>query len=157
MRLQEFISQEEWQQLEQMVFNATWKALTMYQQQRAAQQAVIHKPAAKPVARLKPSVAKRVKSLPKRHKPVPYAAPPKPLPKPVPQPQARPAVTTAYRPVKTTKPLPPPTRATVASSRPLPPPPKPIPKNTKLPNSLKPLPTSVYSPINPNIDKSSGR
>jgi hypothetical protein len=157
MRLQEFISQEEWQQLEQMVFNATWKALSTYQQHVAAQKAVAQKPAAKPVARLKPSVAKRVKSLPKRQKPVPYVAPPKPLSKPVPQPQARPAVTTAYSPVKTTKPLPPPTRATVASSRPLPPPPKPIPKNAKLPNSLKPLPTSVYSPINPNIDKSSGR
>jgi hypothetical protein len=157
MRLNEFISPDEWQQLDQMIFNATWKALTMYQQQGAAQQAGFHKPAAKPVARLKPSVAKRVKSLPKRQKPVPYAAPPKPLPKAAPQPQARPVVTTAYRPVKTTKPLPPPTRATVASSRPLPQPPKPIPKNTKMPNSLKPLPTSICSPINPNIDKSSGR
>jgi hypothetical protein len=157
MRLQEFISPDEWQQLDQMIFNATWKALNMYQQQRAAEQTVTQKPAAKPVARLKPSVAKRVKSLPKRQKPVPYAAPPKPFPKAAPQPQVIPAATTTYRPVKTTKSLPPTTRATVASSRPLPPPPKPIPQNTKLPNSLKPLPTSIYSPINPNADKSRGK
>lgn len=154
MRLQEFISPEEWQQLEQMVFNATWRALSTYQQQVAAQKAVAQKPAAKPVARLKPSVAKKVKSLPNRRKPVPPVAPPKPLPKPVPQLQANPAATTPYRPVKTTKPLPPTTKATVAINRPAPPAPKPIPKNTKMPNSLKPLPTSIYSPINPNADKS---
>jgi hypothetical protein len=116
MRLQEFISEEEWQRLEQLIYASTYKALTAYQQQRTAQQRL----ATKPAATLKPQVAKKAKSLARKAVRPPHAAPLRPLPKPQPVPQAKAEATPAYRPVKTAKPLPPTTRMAMAKSQPAP-------------------------------------
>ena len=106
MRLNEFISEEEWLQLQKLVFDSTWRALTSYQQQRAIQQRI----ATNPAATLKPQAAKKAKALARKAKRSPHAAPPKPLPKPKQQPQAKAETHAAYRPVKTATPLPPTTR-----------------------------------------------
>jgi len=113
MRLIEFISEEEWGQLQQLVFHATWRALTTYQQQRATQQRI----ATKPAATLKPQAAKTAKALARKAKRPPHALAPKSLPKPNPLPQAKAEATPAYRPVKTAKPLPPTTRTAVAKTQ----------------------------------------
>jgi hypothetical protein len=104
MRLIEFISEEE---LQQLVFDATWRALTTYQQRIAT----------KPAATLKPQAAKTAKALARKAKRPPHAATPKPLPKPQHVPQAKAEATPAYRPVKTAKPLPPTTRMAVAKTQ----------------------------------------
>lgn len=129
MRIQEIFSDEEWQRLEQLIYASTYKALTAYQQQRATQQRI----ASKPVATLKPQVAKKAKTLAGKAKRIRHAAPPKPLPKPSPQPHAKAEATPAYRPVKTVKPLPPTTRMAVSKAK------QPAPK--PLPN--KPAPPSI--------------
>lgn len=117
MRLNEFISPEEWQQLEQLIYASTYKALTAYQQQQAstrqAQQLAVN-----PIAKLKPQVAKKAKALARNAKQPPHVAPPRPLPKPLHVQQAKATATPAYRPVRTTTPLPPTTRMTVAKARP---------------------------------------
>jgi hypothetical protein len=114
MRLQEFISEEEWQRLEQLIYASTYKAITAYQQQRATQQSI----AAKPVAKLKPQVAKKARALARKAKQPPHAAPPRPLTTPQHVPQAKAEATPAYRPIKTVKPLPPTTRMAVAKAKP---------------------------------------
>ena len=128
MRLMEFVSEEEWRQLQQLVFNATWRALTMYQQQRATQQRI----ATKPAAALKPQAAKTAKALARKAKRPPHAAAPKSLPNPNPLPQAKAEVTQTYRPVKTATPLPPTTRMAVAKAKPAAP--KPVPNKTAPPS-----------------------
>jgi hypothetical protein len=114
MRLHEFLTDEEWQRLEQLIYATTWKALTTYQQQQATQQRI----ATKPAATLKPQAAKKAKSLARKAKRSPHAAPPKPLPKPKKQLQAKAEATPAYRPVKTATPLPPTTRMAAAKAQP---------------------------------------
>lgn len=113
MRLIELISEEEWGQLQQLVFDATWRALTTYQQQRSTQQRI----ASKPAATLKPQVAKKAKTLARKAKRPPHAAPPQPLPKPKHVPQAKAEANPTYRPVKTATPLPPTTRMAVAKAK----------------------------------------
>lgn len=112
MRLQEIFTDEEWQRLEQLIYASTYKALAVYQQQRATQQRI----ASNPIATLKPQVAKKAKALAHKAKQPPHVTPPRPLPKPQHVPQAKAEATPAYRPVKTTTPLPPTTRMTLAKS-----------------------------------------
>jgi hypothetical protein len=114
MRLQEFISEEEWQRLEQLIYASTYKAIAAYQQQRTTQQRI----AAKPVAKLKPQVAKKARALARKTKQPPHAAPSRPLPKPQHVPQTKAEATPVYRPIKTVKPLPPTTRMAMAKSQP---------------------------------------
>jgi len=114
MRIQEIFTDQEWQQLEQLIYASTYKAIAAYQQQRATQQRI----ASKPAATLKPQVAKKAKTLARKAKRIPHAAPPRPLPKPSPLPQAKAEATPAYRPVKTATPLPPTTRMAVAKAKP---------------------------------------
>jgi hypothetical protein len=59
MRLIEIISEEEWGRLQQLVFDAAWRALSTYQQQRATQMRM----ASKPIAKFKPQVANKAKAL----------------------------------------------------------------------------------------------
>ena len=114
MRIHEIFTDEEWQRLEKLIYATTWKALHTYQQQRATQQRI----ATKPAATLKPQAAKKAKSLARKAKQPPHAAAPKPLPKPNPLPKTNTSTNSAYRPIKTAKPLPPTTRAAVAKSKP---------------------------------------
>jgi soluble lytic murein transglycosylase-like protein len=123
MRLQEFISEEEWQRLEQLIYASTYKALAAYQQQHAAQIRM----ASKPAASLKPQTTKTAKALARKAKQAPYAAAPKPLPKPTPLPQTKSPEPQAYRPIKTVKPLPPTTRMAMARVQPATK--KPVPKS----------------------------
>lgn len=132
MRIQEIFSDEEWQRLEQLIYASTYKALTAYQQQRATQQRI----ATTPSATLKPQVAKQAKSLARKAKRIPHAAPPRPLPKPQHVPQAKAVATPTYRPVKTATQLPPTTRMAVAKAK------LPSPK----PAANKPAPPSITNP-----------
>jgi hypothetical protein len=129
MRLQEFISPEEWQQLEQLIYASTYKALLAYQQQRATQQRIANKPA----ATFKPQAAKTAKALTRKAQRPPHAAASKPLPKASPLPQSKAEATPAYRPVKTVRPLPPTTRLAMAKAK--------LPAPKPLPN--KPAPPSI--------------
>ena len=126
MRIQEIFTDQEWQQLEQLIYVSTYKALAAYQQQ----------PATKPAATFKPQAAKTAKALARKAKRIPHAAPPRPLPKPQQVQQAKAEATPAYRPVKTVKPLAPTTRMTVAKAKL--PAPKPVPN--------KPAPPSITDP-----------
>ena len=135
MRIQEIFTDQEWQRLEQLIYASTYKALSAYQQQRATQQRI----ASKPAAALKPQVAKKAKTLARKAKRIPHAAPPRPLPKPNPVAQARAEATPMYRPVKTATPLPPTTRVAVAKAKPAVPKPaanKPAPPSIKDPNHI---------------------
>jgi hypothetical protein len=136
MRIQEIFTDQEWQQLEQLIYTSTFKALSAYQQQRIT---------SKPAAVLRPQVAKKAKTLARKAKRIPHAAPPRPLPKPNPVPQAKAEATPAYRPVKTVTPLPPTTRMAVAKAKL--PAPKPVPK--------KPAPPSITDPN--HIDQATRR
>ena len=109
MRLHEFTTEEEWQRLEQLIYASAYKALTAYQQQRATT-ARVQQIATKPTATLKAQATKKAKTLARKTKRSPHAAPPKALPKPKQQPQAKAETHAAYRPVKTATPLPPTTR-----------------------------------------------
>ena len=113
MRIQEIFSDEEWQQLEQLIYASAYKAIAAYQQQRATQQRI----ASNPAASLKPQFGKKPKSLVHKAKRIPHASAPKPLPKPNPLPQAKAEATPAYRPVKTATPLPPTTRIALAKAK----------------------------------------
>ena len=116
MRLEEIMTGDEWRQLARLMYGSTWRALASYQQQRAAPvRSSVQQLAAKPIAVLKPQAVNKAKSLARKVKPAPYAPPPKPLPKPVPRDQPKVAAPTAYHPVKTTTPLPPTTRTSMAS------------------------------------------
>ena len=128
MRLHEFTSEEEWQRLEQLIYASTYKALAAYQQQRATQQRI----ASKPAATLKPQVAKKAKTLARKAKRIPHAAPPRPLPKLQQLPQAKAEATPTYRPVKTATPLPPSTRMAVAIAKPVAPKPAPKPASPSI-------------------------
>mgnify|MGYP000747643650 CR=1 FL=1 len=128
MRLFEFLSPDELQQLEQLIYQNVYKALYAYQEQRATQQRI----ATKPAAALKPKTAKTAKALARKAKRAPHAAPPKPLPKPKQLPRPKAEATPAYRPVKTATPLPPTTRMAAAKAqfRAVQPAPKPTAPNT---------------------------
>ena len=130
MRIQEIFTGQEWHRLEQLIYASTYKALSAYQQQRATQQRI----ASKPAATLKPQVAKKAKTLARKAKRIPHAAPPRPLPKPNPVAQARAEATPAYRPVKTVKQLPPTTRMAMAKAKPAKP--KPAPPSVTDPNHI---------------------
>lgn len=127
MRLHEILSDEEWQRFEQLIYTTVWRALSTFQQQRATQQRIVRKP----TAALKPQVAKKAKTLARKAKRIPRAAPPRPLPKPQQVPQAKAEATPAYRPVKTATPLPPTTRMAVAKA---------------IPTAPKPVPNKLASP-----------
>ena len=141
MRLHEFISEDEWQRLEQLIYATTWKALSTYQQQQATQQRI----ATKPVATLQPQYAKKAKALARKVKRAPHASPPKPLPTPKQVPQAKAEATPAYRPVKTVKPFPPTTRMAMATTQP----------RTAQPVPNKPAPQSITDPN--HIDQAARR
>ncbi len=141
MRIQEIFTDEEWQRLEHLIYASTYKALAAYQQQRATQQRITSKPA----AALKHQVARKAKTLARKAKRIPLAAPPRPLPKPQQVPQAKAEATPAYRPVKTVTPLPPTTRMAVAKAKL--PAPKPVPN--------KPAPPSITDPN--HIDQATRR
>jgi hypothetical protein len=129
MRIQEIFTDEEWQRLEQLIYASTYKALAAYQQQRAT----------KPALTLKPQVAKKAKTLARKAKRIPHAAPPRPLPKPQHAPQAKAEATPTYRPVKTATRLPPTTRMAVAKAK------SPLPKSmpTKAAQQVMPQPTDI--------------
>ena len=141
MRIQEIFTDEEWQRLEQLIYASTYKAIAAHQQQRATQQRI----ASKPAATLKPQVAKKAKALARKAKRIPNAAPPRPLPKPQHVPQAKSEATPAYRPIKTTTPLPPTTRMAVAKAK--------LPASKPVPN--KPAPPSITDPN--HIDQATRR
>ena len=130
MRLHEIFTDEEWQRLEQLIYATTYKALATYQQQRAVQQRI----ASKPAATLKPQAAKKAKALARKAKQPQHAAQPKALPKPVLQTQSQASAPQAYRPVKTTKLLPPTTRMAMTKARPVIK--KPAPPSITDPNAL---------------------
>ena len=113
MRLQEFLSADELQQLEQLIYANVYKALAAYQQQQrltAIQRQQVNTTAAK----LKPKATKRTKQLANKAKRVPHVAPAKPLPQPQ---QLNTAPQTSkpqsYNPIKAPKPLPAPTRSAI--------------------------------------------
>jgi hypothetical protein len=106
MRLFEFLSPDELQQLEQLIYQNVYKALYAYQEQLATQQRI----ATKPAATLKTKTTTKAKALARKAKRPPHAAPPKPLPKPKQLPRPKAEATPAYRPIKTATPLPPTTR-----------------------------------------------
>ena len=141
MRIQEIFTDEEWQQLEQLIYAGAYKAIAAYQQQSATQQRITSKPA----VALKPQVAKKAKTLARKAKRIPHAAPPRQLPKPQQVPQARAEATPAYRPVKTATPLPSTTRIAVAKAK------LPIPK----PLINKAAPPSITDPN--HIDQTARR
>ena len=130
MRIQEIFTDEEWYRLEQLIYTSTYKAIAAYQQQRATQQRI----ASEPAATLKPQVAKQAKTLARKAKRIPHAAPPRPLPKPNQLPQAKAEAIPAYRPVKTAIPLPPTTRMALAKAKPAAP--KPAPASITDPNHI---------------------
>lgn len=135
MRLNEFISPEEWQQLEQLIYASTYKAFTAYQEQQASTRQTLQL-ATRPIAKLKPQAAKTTKALARKVQRPPHAAPPRPLPKPQQVPQAKAEATPAYRPVKTTTPLPPTTRSVVAKAKPRAP--QPVPHKSAPPSITNP-------------------
>lgn len=141
MRLQEIFTDEEWKQLEQLIYASAYKAIAAYQQQRATQQRI----ASKPAATLKPQTAKKARTLARRVKRIPNAAASKSLPNPSPLPQANAETKSAYHPVKTATPSPPTTRMAVAKSKPASP--KPVP--------TKPAPRSITDPN--HIDQAARR
>ena len=112
MRLQEFLSAYELQQLEQLIYVNVYKALATYQQQQRLA-AIQRQQVTTTTAKLKPNATKRKKQLANKVKRAPYAATPKPLPQPkqpaTPQPQSP----KSYNPIKVPKPLPAPTRAVI--------------------------------------------
>lgn len=113
MRLQEFLSADELQQLEQLIYANVYKALAAYQQQQrltAIQRQQVNTTAAK----LKPKATKRKRQLASKVKRAPHVAPAKSLPQP--QQQIAPTQSSSsqsYNPIKAPKPLPAPTRAAI--------------------------------------------
>lgn len=120
MRLHEFTDPKDQLQLLRLIMDNTWSAISQEAKSKAAQQA-----ANKSRVAIKPKVKANhfIKKPPALPAPI---APIKPLP------TARPVAPVA--PAQATKPAP---------QR------NPPPQSAKMPNSLKPLPTSVLSPISP--------
>lgn len=115
MRLQEILSADELQQLEQLIYANVYKALATYQQhQRLA--AIQRQQAATTPAKLKPQATKRKKQLAHKVKRASHVPASKPLPQakqPIPP---QPSTPTSYNPIKAPKPLPAPTRAAIKQS-----------------------------------------
>lgn len=143
MRLHEFLEDDEWKRLQQLIYSSVWQALSTYQKQRAAQ----YTP--KPLTtKLKPAVAKKARALAAhKAKRPPHAAPPKPLPKPQQQPQPQASTTPAYRPNKAPTTLPADSK-TVAARAHL----KPPPQSAKIPASMQPLPSGQVAMIHAKTD-----
>ena len=143
MRLQEFIEDDEWKRLQQLIYSSVWQALSSYQQQRAAQYAP------KPLAKtLKPEAAKKARALAARKpKRPPHIAPPKQLPKPQQQPQPQASSTPAYRPNKAPAALPADSKTVAARAQP-----KPPPQSAKMPASMQPLPSGLVATIHAKTD-----
>jgi len=110
MRLQEFLSTDELQQLEQLIYANVYKALATYQQQQRL--AVIQRQQDS-TSTVKPQATKRKKQLASKVKRTPHVAAPKPLPQPKPQVTPQPSIPKSYNPIKAAKPLPAPTRAAI--------------------------------------------
>jgi len=116
MRLQEILSADELQQLEQLIYANVYKALATYQQQQRLA-AIQRQQAATTTAKLKPQVAKRKKQLTNKVKRTLHVPAPKPLAQP--QQQAaptQPSTPQSYNPIKVPKPLPAPTRVVIKQS-----------------------------------------
>ncbi|MGV0982276.1 MAG: hypothetical protein ACOYB0_07950 [Polynucleobacter sp.] len=142
MRLNEFLSDDEWIRLQQIMYVSAWEALNTYQKQRAAQ----YTP--KPLAtKLKPEATKKARTLAIKAKRPPQVAAPKPLPKPKPLPQPAAIGTPAYQPVKAPTPLPAGTKTVAARSQP-----KPPPQSAKLPPSMRELPSGQAAMIHAKTD-----
>lgn len=143
MRLNEFLSDDEWIRLQRIMYTSAWEALSAYQKQRAAQYAP--KPLA---AKLKPEAAKKARTLAARKaKRPPQVAAPKPLPKPKPLTQTPASRSPAYHPVKAPIPLPADTKAVAARNQP-----KPPPQSAKLPPSMRELPSGLVAMIHAKTD-----
>ncbi|WP_146180602.1 hypothetical protein [Limnohabitans curvus] len=110
MRLQEFLSADELQQLEQLIYANVYKALATYQQQQRL--AVIQRQQDS-TSTVKPQATKRKKQLASKVKRIAHVAVPKPLPQPQQQATPQPSIPKSYNPIKTAKPLPAPTRAAI--------------------------------------------
>ncbi|QWD79453.1 hypothetical protein ICV01_07365 [Polynucleobacter sp. MWH-Spelu-300-X4] len=154
MRLNEFLSNDEWIRLQRIMYASVWEALNAYQKQRAAQYAP------KPLAtKLKPATTKKARALARKAKRPAQVAEPKPLPKPKQQPLPTAPGTPAYQPVKAPTPLPAGTKTVAARNQP-----KPPPQNAKLPPSMRELPSGLVAMIHAksdpivqrNIDKERG-
>jgi hypothetical protein len=115
MRLQEFLSADELQQWEQLIYANVYKALATYQQHQRLV-AIQRQQAVTTTAKLKPKATGRKKQLASKVKRAPHVAPPKPLPQP--QQKITPQASTpqSYNPIKSPKPLPAPTRAAIKQS-----------------------------------------
>ncbi len=143
MRLNEFLSDDEWIRLQRIMYTSTLEALNTYQKQRAAQYAP--KPLA---AKLKPEVAKKARTLAARKAKQPsQVEAPKPLPKPKPLPLPAASGTPAYQPIKAPTPLPAGTRTVAARNQP-----KPPPQSAKLPPSMRELPSGLVAMIHAKTD-----
>lgn len=110
MRLQEFLSADELQQLEQLIYANVYKALATYQQQQRL--AVIQRQQ-DITSTVKPQATKRKRQLASKVKRTPHVAAPKPLPQPKLQATPQPSTPKSYNPIKAAKPLPAPTRAAI--------------------------------------------
>lgn len=142
MRLNEFLSNDEWIRLQRIMYASAWEALNTYQKVRTAQYAP------KPLAtKLKPEAAKKARTLAIKAKRPPQVAAPKPLPKPKPLPQPAAIGTPAYQPVKAPTPLPAGTRTVAARNQP-----KPPPQSAKLPPSMRELPSGQVAMIHAKTD-----
>lgn len=142
MRLNEFLSDEEWIRLQRIMYTSVWGALNAYQKQRAAQCAP------KPLtAKLKPATTKKARALARKAKRLPQVAAPKPLPKPKPLPLPAASGTPAYQPVKAPTPPPAGTRTVAARNQP-----KPPPQSAKLPPSMRELPSGQVAMIHAKTD-----
>lgn len=142
MRLNEFLSDDEWARLQQVMYASVWEALNAYQKQRVAQYAP------KPLAtKLKPETAKKARTLARKAKKPTQVAAPKPLPKPNPLPTPAARGTPAYQPVKAPTPLPAGTKAVAARGQP-----KPPPQSAKLPPSMRELPSGLVAMIHAKTD-----
>ncbi|QWE16324.1 hypothetical protein [Polynucleobacter sp. AP-Nino-20-G2] len=143
MRLNEFLSDDEWIRLQRIMYTSTLEALNTYQKQRAAQ--YVPKPLA---AKLKPEIAKKARTLAARKaKRPPQVAAPKPLPKPKPLPLPATSGTPAYQPIKAPTPLPAGTRRVAARNQS-----KPPPQSAKLPPSMRELPSGQVAMIHAKTD-----
>ena len=113
MRLQEFLSADELQQLEQLIYANVYKALATYQQQQRLA-TIQRQQATTTTAKIKPTANKRKKQLANKAKRVPHVTPAKSLPQPQQQITPTQASTPqSYNPIKSPKPLPAPTRAAI--------------------------------------------
>lgn len=150
MRLMEFLTADEQAYLKQLMFDASLQALHTYQQQQAQRQHQ-QRMSSKPTATLKPQTGKKARSLARKAKRPPHAAPPRPLPKPAPLAQPVAPKANAYKPVKTAKPLPPTTKHVVAKAQPSTF--RPIPPMAKLPATMQAVPNTQYNPLQPDKPK----